>query len=164
MRKRMGMLAVAVALAFGVQGCYGKFALTQKVHKFNGSFGNKFVNELMFLVMYIIPVYGIAALVDAVIVNSIEFWSGKNPVTAKVVEEGDKKVAMHFDEATGLVKVSYFDKGELKSEGYLRKGDSSIELLDAAKQTVKVVATTNSYGEVIMADASGRVLAESLQR
>ncbi len=139
MRKRLGTIALAVALAFGVQGCYGKFALVQKVHKFNGSFGNKFVNELMFLVMYIIPVYGIAALVDAVVVNSIEFWTGKNPVTAKVITEGDKVVAMDFDKASGLVKVSYYDKGQLTSEGFLRKVEGGVELLDAGKNLVKTV-------------------------
>jgi hypothetical protein len=164
MRKRMGVLALAVALAFGVQGCYGKFALTKKVHQFNGSMGNKFVNELMFLVMIIVPVYSIASLIDAVIINSIEFWSGKNPMASKVVTDGDKMVTMDFDQTSGLVKVSYFHKGVLQSEGFLRKGENSIELLDAAKQTVKAVATTNSYGEAYMADASGMVLAESLQR
>ncbi len=69
----VAMLGMAV-------GCYGSFNLINKVYKFNGGLGNKFVNELGFLVMMVIPVYGVAGVVDAVILNTIEFWTGKNPV------------------------------------------------------------------------------------
>jgi len=62
-----------------IGGCYGSFTLVQKVHKWNGTFGNKFVNELGFLVLNIVPVYGVAAFIDVIVLNSIEFWTGKNP-------------------------------------------------------------------------------------
>lgn len=150
MRKRLGAVALAMALAFGVQGCYGKFALTKKLHKWNGTVGNKFVNEAVFLVIgVILPVYGIAALIDGVILNSIEFWSGKNPVTSKVISEGDKQVAMDFDKATGLVKVSYYEAGVLKSEGFLKKNSGSVEVLDAAKNSIKTVAFNASAAAVV---------------
>lgn len=71
-------LILAVMIS-AVGGCYGSFTLVQKVHKWNGTFGNKFVNEVGFLVLNIVPVYGVAAFVDAIILNSIEFWTGKNP-------------------------------------------------------------------------------------
>ncbi len=38
--------------------------------------GNRWANELIFLGLNIIPVYGIAYLADIVIFNSIEWWSG----------------------------------------------------------------------------------------
>lgn len=165
MRKRIGGMALVLALAFGAQGCYGKFALTKRLHKWNGSLGDKFVNELVFLVIgVVLPVYGIAALVDAVVINSIEFWSGKNPVASKVVTQGDKMMAMDFDQSTGLVKVSYFEQGQLKSQGYLRKTGDKVEMLDAAGKSVQAVATVNSHGEPVLADASGLVLAETVQR
>ena len=34
----------------------------------------------MFIVFVWVPVYGLAGLGDAVVFNSIEFWSGKNPI------------------------------------------------------------------------------------
>lgn len=77
----VSVLTLAVMMATA-GGCYGSFELVKKVHKFNGTLGNKFVNELGFLVMNIIPVYGAAAFIDAVVLNTIEFWTGKNPSTS----------------------------------------------------------------------------------
>ena len=71
-------MLVAVLLVTAA-GCYGSFQLVNKVYKFNGSLGNKYVNELGFLVMNIIPVYGVAVFIDAVLLNTIEFWTGTNP-------------------------------------------------------------------------------------
>ncbi len=84
--KRIVVQIVSVVLVLALLGtafgCYGSFQLTNKVYKFNGGLGGKWVNELGFLVMVIIPVYTVAALVDAVILNTIEFWTGKNPMAA----------------------------------------------------------------------------------
>lgn len=81
--------------------CFGSFALTQKVHNFNQNLGNKFVQELGFIVTFFIPVYGVAAMIDAFIINTIEFWSGSNPlamnegdVQKQYVEIDDKEVEM----------------------------------------------------------------------
>jgi len=37
-------------------------------------------DELIFLGMTIIPVYGVASLVDIVVLNTIDYWSGENPI------------------------------------------------------------------------------------
>ncbi len=96
------MLAVMMATA---GGCYGSFELVKKVHKFNGTLGNKFVNELGFLVMNIVPVYSVAAFVDAVLLNSIEFWTGKNPSTSSndVVLPLDATASLTLRGADGTV-------------------------------------------------------------
>ena len=65
--------------------CIGSFGLTKSVYDWNMGL-NKWVGELVFLVLVIIPVYGIALLIDAVILNLIEFWTGSNPMSMK---EGD---------------------------------------------------------------------------
>ena len=46
----------------------------------NRNISTKFVNELVFLACNVIPVYGICYLADALVINSIEFWSGSNPM------------------------------------------------------------------------------------
>ena len=38
------------------------------------------MNELVFIALNIVPVYPIAYLADAVVINSIEFWTGSNPM------------------------------------------------------------------------------------
>ena len=51
-----------------------------RISSWNQSIGTKFVNELVFLALNIVPVYGVAYLADALVINSIEFWSGTNPM------------------------------------------------------------------------------------
>jgi hypothetical protein len=50
----------------------------------NKSVGDKWVNELVFLVLCIVPAYEVAWFIDGVILNSIEFWTGDNPAQAGV--------------------------------------------------------------------------------
>ncbi|HEY9122804.1 MAG TPA: DUF3332 family protein, partial [Bacteroidales bacterium] len=49
----------------------------------NGSLGDKFVKEAVFLVLNIIPVYGVCTFVDAIVLNLVEFWTGSNPMAIK---------------------------------------------------------------------------------
>ena len=63
--------------------CYGPFNLTQRYWHWNGNVtGNKWANEGIFLLSVIIPVYGVCTFVDAIIFNSVEFWTGKNWIDA----------------------------------------------------------------------------------
>jgi len=65
-------------------GCFGGFQLTRKVYQFNKEVSpDKWIRELAFLVMLIVPVYGFATLLDAIFLNSVEFWTGSNPVLAQ---------------------------------------------------------------------------------
>lgn len=85
-------ISVAALLIAGTSlvftSCIGSFGLTNKVMSWNRNIGSKFVNELVFLCFWILPVYEITGLADILVINSIEFWSGNNPLTAstKVVD------------------------------------------------------------------------------
>lgn len=74
------ILIAGTSLAF--TSCIGSFALTNRVLAWNRNIGPKFVNELVFFAFWILPVYEVTALADVLVVNSIEFWSGSNPLTA----------------------------------------------------------------------------------
>jgi len=64
-------------------GCYGPFNLTRKLHHWNGTVtDNRWANEGIFLGAVILPVYAISAIADAIVFNSVEFWTGKNWVSA----------------------------------------------------------------------------------
>ena len=72
---------IAATSTFTLQGCYGNFALTKKVYKWNGTLGNKWINSIVMVGMsVIIPVYGLTMFVDGVILNTVQFWTGSNPV------------------------------------------------------------------------------------
>lgn len=84
MRKTKLTVAVVCALMGAVMlpSCIGSFTLTNKLLTWNRNIDNKFVNELVFFAFWIIPVYEVSALADVLVINSIEFWSGSNPVAS----------------------------------------------------------------------------------
>jgi membrane protein required for beta-lactamase induction len=84
MKRTIAALVLMAFLPVSTTGCFGGFQLTRKVYDFNREVSpDKWVRELVFLAMAIVPVYGAATFLDAVIFNSVEFWTGSNPVLAK---------------------------------------------------------------------------------
>ncbi len=79
-RGKLSLVAVVLSGSLLFSSCVGSFGLFNRLSSWNQSVGNKFVNELVFLAFNIIPVYGVAYLADALVINSIEFWSGSNPM------------------------------------------------------------------------------------
>ena len=79
MRKLFFALALT-GVMISQTGCFGEFGLTRKVYDFNQNVGGKFVNNLLFWAMCIIPVYEVVGFLDVVIFNTIEFWTGSNPI------------------------------------------------------------------------------------
>ena len=80
--QRVGTAMLAAAL-LASSGCYGPFNLTRRLYNWNGQAAQgKWEKELIFLVLAYVPVYGLAIFGDAIIFNSMEFWTGKNPVDA----------------------------------------------------------------------------------
>ncbi len=70
------------ALAISLTGCIGSNAVTGKVMEFNievvdNRYARAGVNFLL------APVYGITTAADYVVFNSLEFWTGKNPINGK---------------------------------------------------------------------------------
>jgi hypothetical protein len=97
-----------------MQSCIGSFSLFNGLKDWNMGVSSKFVNEVVFLAFNIIPVYGVAYLADVLVLNSIEFWSGDNPVAALGTqtvkgENGDYLVTTKSDGYT-IAKVGEEDK------------------------------------------------------
>ena len=90
MKKKSLTLLVAATLASSVlfSSCIGSFGLSNKLLDWNRNIDSKFVNELVFVAFWIVPVYEISALADILVLNSIEFWSGSNPMAS--IGEGKK--------------------------------------------------------------------------
>jgi hypothetical protein len=102
LRKRIVAAVVVGSFLTVTTACYGPFNLTRNVYQWNSNIkgssevNEKWMKELVFFGMIIIPVYMFSALLDAFIFNSIQFWSGNNPVKAN--ETGD-------DGATRVVRL-----------------------------------------------------------
>lgn len=88
MRKSKSMMVCAIlAGSILFTSCIGSFKLWNNLKDWNQGVGNKFVNELVFIALHIVPVYEIAYLADIIVFNSIEFWSGSNPVASNETKE-----------------------------------------------------------------------------
>jgi len=81
-------LALLTAVALGA-GCFGKFAATHGLYKFNREVSNDpLVRTLMLWALVIIPVYEVFSLADFFIFNPIEFWTGSNVLTDGSLDTG----------------------------------------------------------------------------
>lgn len=101
MKKRFLKVGVICILAssLSLASCIGSFKLTNNLLSWNNQIGSKFVNELVFVAFWILPVYEVSGLADLLVLNSIEFWSGNNPVAKgkKVIEGNDGKYLVECD-------------------------------------------------------------------
>ncbi|MFM7967893.1 DUF3332 domain-containing protein [Aeromonas sp. A-5] len=145
-------LLVTVA-SMGLSGCMGQMGLSSMVTKGNLSVvDNRYGRAGVFVLLS--PVYGLAATADLFVFNTIEFWSGKNPITGKspalVDHKADAviKVNQHLDPALNKVplamlpqgvrelKVSYPDERTAQMEHYIdghrgmMRGEKRGELMD----------------------------------
>ena len=114
-RAFLKLFAVATTVATS-SACFGSFQAVRWVYGFNkGISGNKFIQWLMFLVLTIVPVYGVAALIDVWILNSIEFWfggsavsEGGEPELERLVDLGNgESLRMRKDPTIGLLEMHY---------------------------------------------------------
>lgn len=112
MKKKYLSVALVLALAASMvsTSCIGSFSLTNKLLSWNKTISNKFVNELVFFAFWIIPVYEVSSLADVLVFNSIEFWSGNNPVAygKKVIDGQDGRYIVECDK-TGYTITSEND-------------------------------------------------------
>ena len=79
-KSKLTLVAVVLSGSYYSAPVLDHFGLFNRLSSWNQGVGNKFVNELVFLAFNIVPVYGVAYLADALVINSIEFWSGSNPM------------------------------------------------------------------------------------
>lgn len=76
---RVGIV-LTICASLGLSSCIGSFSLSNRLLAWNKTIGNKFVNELVFIAFWVLPVYEVSWLADFFVINSIEFWSGDNPM------------------------------------------------------------------------------------
>ncbi|MEV3820718.1 DUF3332 domain-containing protein [Aeromonas dhakensis] len=151
--RALALLAGVVA-SVGLSGCMGQMGLSSMVTKGNLSVvDNRYGRAGVFILLS--PVYGLAATADLFVFNTIEFWSGKNPITGKSPALVDQKldalikVNQHLDPSLNKVplallpqgvrevEVSYPDERTAQMEVHYLDGRSSLmrgekrgELLD----------------------------------
>lgn len=140
---------VAGAVIVTLTGCYGSFAAWHNIHKYNGEVSNnKFAQEAVFLILNIIPVYGVAALLDVLLFNTIEFWSGDNPLAhageTQRVDGKDGSYVMSEIKKDGTMDITVVEhSGKRHFVNMKREGDKIV-----ARDVGGVVIATRTVSDV----------------
>jgi hypothetical protein len=142
-KSRRFMIPVALVVAtciFLCTGCMGNMGITQKVKKGNLSVTeNRWGREVTFLGFQVLWVYRISALLDLIVFNSIEFWSGENSIT--------KQPALVNIPKETLEKI--FGEKEIDMTQIQRINDTEAKLYlafaDGDKMTFDVVRSNDTY-------------------
>ncbi|WP_164007595.1 DUF3332 domain-containing protein [Pyxidicoccus trucidator] len=169
MKRPSPWLAVLCAGFFSTHatGCFGQFKLTQGIWNFNKNVsGNKFVQWLMFLVLTIIPVYGLGALIDALVINSIEFWTGSNPVGSVDGQDDGTRIVklsptdtlrLSRDAETGVMRLQLDRAGQESMVRYFEPLENGMVVRDEAGALL-IQAQEAADGAVAVTDAAGTTM------
>ncbi|MFY0598851.1 MAG: DUF3332 domain-containing protein [Cyclobacteriaceae bacterium] len=88
-------LAIVLLLSITLSSCIGSFTMSSKLKNWNERVtDSKFANEAIFFILLVIPVYSFTLFVDGLILNSIEFWTGDNPLSMKDGEVQKQNITM----------------------------------------------------------------------
>ena len=156
-----GMLAASLL----VSGCTGTFQLTRKVYQFHRSQSDKWMDEILFLVVAILPVYSLATLADAVVFNSIEFWTGNNPIQSasegrqeqrRTVRAGDQELVMSYAPTTDQIILTSA-AGANGPTVVLERGPDGVSAKNAQGQLL-FRSTTTPDGGIAVYDQDARLV------
>ncbi|MBH0180150.1 MAG: DUF3332 family protein [Nitrospira sp.] len=150
--RRLVTAGVLACFMTATTACYGPFNLTKNVYHWNsgvkgsGEVSDKWMKEFVFFGMIIVPVYMFSAILDGFIFNSIQFWSGDNPVkAADLNRDGTTKMVV-----LGETTIRWTQTGEGALVTYERHG--------IVERRATIIANSAGYRLI---DESGIVLAEA---
>jgi hypothetical protein len=161
--KGIAMVLVAAVGALSA-GCFGKFQLTRKLYDINQSIDEKYVRSAATWI-FVIP-YAVTGLLDFVVFNVIEFWSGENPVAeakvTKVYAQGNGRTVLTLsrDGSATVAVIERYEGEEPVSTLRVRDdgaGKVTAVEMAAGKKVREVVAVATSDGsvDVTVATAAG---------
>lgn len=138
MKKHFKLTAMLLTATILFSSCIGSFRLTNNIKDWNEGLGDKFVNELVFIALHIVPIYEIAIFIDGVVLNSIEFWTGENVVA----EPGETRIVKN---SLGQdVQVTALENGYTISNG-----ETAMNLLFDAENQVWSAEYNNQSTDLV---------------
>ncbi|WP_298769154.1 DUF3332 family protein [uncultured Fibrobacter sp.] len=137
---KKGIVTLLCAGMIVLSGCYGKNACFNKLHDWNGTLGNKWLNSIVHFFLNIFPVYMIClGLIDGLVLNTIEFWTGSNPLASgdsyyEKDAQGNEIAAVKNADGSMSVELTTA-KGE-KASMTLQRDENVVRALDAEGNVV----------------------------
>jgi hypothetical protein len=129
------VLGLAVTFSVTAAGCFGRFRAVNAVYDFNKSASsNAVVRSLLMWALVIIPVYEVSFLIDAIVLNVVDFFNGTTVAAVKTMPDGSKLEMAKVDADTVHVrrvdptgKETSFDVVRVGQDaGYVRGADGRI--------------------------------------
>ena len=172
MRHTERLTAGILALGLFASGCYGPFNLTRRLYQWNGQVGTtKWEREFIFILLAGAPVYGLTVVGDAVVFNSMEFWTGKNPVeppsmkrsalpqTKRIARGSNEALLTYTPTAEGAqLLIEQFHRGQPAGSLRIQRRDGMTVGLDAEGK-VLLTAHSSLDGGIVIRDRDGQQLA-----
>ena len=153
--KRSIASAVLASVMLTSTACYGPFNLTRNVYHWNsgikgsGEVNDKWMKEFVFFGMIVVPVYMFSALLDAFIFNSIQFWSGDNPVK---VSHDDQGRIREVQLGKVIATVTWAEDGRSARVEYVKDG-----------RIVNAATISEVDGRLALHEQSGRVVTAEVE-
>ena len=139
-------VASAIASSVLLSGCLGQNALFNKVQDWNASATDeKFINQGISFAFWFIPVYGLTLFAHVVVLTSVEFWTGANPVsgksakvagTSETVTDGMGNTAILTYNADGTVSVVANTGSSEERYTLVRRGDQLVKLQEGEQKVM----------------------------
>ncbi len=163
--KGIALVLVAAVGALSA-GCFGKFQLTRKVYDINQSIDEKYVRSAATWIFVIAQVYTVAALLDLIVFNVMEFWSGENPVAeakvTKVYAQGNGRTVLTLsrDGSATVAVIERYEGERLVSTLRVRDdGLGKVAAVETAAEGkvrgISAVAMSDGSVDVTVATAAG---------
>jgi len=142
MKKSTICIALSASILFS--SCLGSFSAFNGLKDWNnGLTGSKFVDNLVFWALNIIPVYGLFMFGDVIIFNLIEFWSGSNPLA---MNEGEEEIQVVEKDGSTFEMKATKNRFQIKVIDGIRKGEKLDLVYSPSEKSWSAIKPT---GEVI---------------
>ncbi len=159
LRSFKSVLALSLCLLFFATGCIGQMGLSGEVRRFNLEMTeDRWGREILFVILMVIPVYGIASLADIIVFNSIEFWSGKNPING-MPSVSPATVLRQFEVDGTTILMTLREDQSIDVEAFTPDGER--HFLNLLRTDSGVVARNHDGEILVRAPRDGSRLARS---
>ena len=151
---------VLVCFLTVTSACYGPFNLTRNIYHWNsevkgsGEVSEKWMKEIVFFGMIIIPVYMLSALADAFIFNSMQFWTGNNPIKLtrgpdgliQEVQLGDQTISVFWAKDRRSAELTYQQQGQTVKTALIVEDGNGYRLIEAGGESLYVTEQASDGG------------------
>ncbi len=150
----------ALSMTLLSSSCLGSFSAFNKLRDWNdGLTDNKFLDNLIFWALNIVPVYGLFFFGDVVFFNLLEFWTGSNPIAMAEGDEETQYATIEGKEVKMTATKNHFsvevlsgeNKGEVLEMVYT-EGDKTWNAVGEDGELIKLASMQDGFYMVYTPD------------